>query len=208
MKKIAVFCMGTALCAALLAGCGSDTTTAVPEQTTSTATSTVETTSTTSTNANTTSSGTNTQTQTNGLIGQDKAASIAKEAINVSNATVVKNVLEYDDGIQVYDVDLISGNTKYTFEINATTGAILEQSQEQVTTGTAASGDISADDAVAAAKKAAGISSGTVVKNHLDVDDGRRVYEIEIVDNGYEYDFEIDATTGAVLEQSKEAQQH
>ena len=37
-------------------------------------------------------------------------------------------------------------------------------------------------------------------KQHLDKDDGRTVYEIEFVVNGMEYEFDIDAATGAILE--------
>ena len=47
-------------------------------------------------------------------------------------------------------------------------------------------------------------SGSTVVKNEFDYDDGKGVYEIELVQNNVQYEFEIDATTGAVLAQSQE----
>ncbi|MBQ6374696.1 MAG: PepSY domain-containing protein, partial [Clostridia bacterium] len=40
----------------------------------------------------------------------------------------------------------------------------------------------------------------TFRKVKLDRDDGRRVFEIEFVNNGMEYDFDIDATSGRILD--------
>ena len=40
----------------------------------------------------------------------------------------------------------------------------------------------------------------TVVKCHLDHDDGRMTYEIEMRKGFVEYDCEIDAQTGAILD--------
>ena len=39
----------------------------------------------------------------------------------------------------------------------------------------------------------------TFVSVHLDYDDGRKVYEVEFYSGNTEYDYDIDATTGAVL---------
>ena len=41
--------------------------------------------------------------------------------------------------------------------------------------------------------------SGTVVKAELDNDDGVYLYEIELRNGNIEYEFDIDATTGAIL---------
>ena len=41
-------------------------------------------------------------------------------------------------------------------------------------------------------------------KNKLDKDDGRLVYGIEFVSGLMEYEYDIDAATGAVLESSRE----
>ena len=42
--------------------------------------------------------------------------------------------------------------------------------------------------------------SGTFRELKLDRDDGRAVYEGEMYSNGTQYEFEIDAVTGAVLD--------
>lgn len=60
---------------------------------------------------------------------------------------------------------------------------------------------ISAEEAIAIAMKSA---QGTVTELELDEDDGRVYYEIEIEDGVFEYEFEIDAMTGEVIEWEKE----
>ena len=57
------------------------------------------------------------------------------------------------------------------------------------------------DQAIAVAMKKA---KGTVTKVELDSDDGRKHYDIEIKDGTFEYDFEIDAITGKILEFEKD----
>ena len=42
------------------------------------------------------------------------------------------------------------------------------------------------------------------VKNEFDYDDGRAVYDIDFKYGGYEYDYEIDASTGAIIKSEKE----
>lgn len=60
------------------------------------------------------------------------------------------------------------------------------------------------------AKEAALSHAGLVGKNverfesKLDYEDGRQVYEIEFDFEGFEYDYEIDAKTGEILQFSKE----
>ena len=47
-------------------------------------------------------------------------------------------------------------------------------------------------------------AKGTVTEIELDEDDGRVIYEIEIKDGKYEYDFDIDAISGEVLKFEKD----
>lgn len=46
------------------------------------------------------------------------------------------------------------------------------------------------------------------MKLELDYDDGVAVYEVEIIYNGMEYEMEINASTGAVIEFEAEAIRH
>lgn len=189
MKKIALFCAAPALlCAALLAGCGGETT-PVPE-TQPLVSSTAEVTSTTQT------------TSPSGEITLENAKQIAANDAGAKNPVYTKAVLDTDDGMQIYDVELIEDNTKYEYEIDAKTGKIREREHDLVVNPTTAQdGYITPDAAVDTAKKAANLSDGILTKNHLEHDDGRAYYEIEIVKDGMKYEFEINAADGTVLEQ-------
>lgn len=67
-------------------------------------------------------------------ITQDEAKRIAleKAGINEADATFTALKYEIDDGIPVWKVDFISNNIEYDFEINASTGDILEFESESV----------------------------------------------------------------------------
>ena len=49
-----------------------------------------------------------------------------------------------------------------------------------------------------------GSKDDNIVKFSQDYDDGRTVYEIEIIYNRAEYDIEIDASTGTILKSEQE----
>ena len=66
--------------------------------------------------------------------------------------------------------------------------------------------DIGAQAAKAAALKHAGLSEGQVQELQVEWDNenGRAVYEVEFKSGGMEYDYVIDAATGAVLDHETE----
>ncbi len=70
----------------------------------------------------------------------------------------------------------------------------------------AAAADIGLDKAKSIALANAGVSAGSVTfsKARLERDDGRMIYDIEFYGNG-EWDYEIDAATGAILDKEYEA---
>lgn len=117
--------------------------------------------------------------------------------------------LDSEDGRLVYEVDFVFEGVEYDYEIDAATGQVVKWSSERDDTpaavqapsaSPASDGYIGKDKAteIALAKVSGATESDVRIK--LDQDDGRAVYEGEIRHGGMEYDFEIDALTGKILE--------
>ena len=67
-------------------------------------------------------------------ISADKAQSIALQhaGVSASDATFRKAHLDRDDGIYVYELEFVSGDWEYDYEIHATTGAILDWDRDSI----------------------------------------------------------------------------
>lgn len=166
-------------------------------------------------------------------IGVEKAKDIALSHAghSLDKVSFVKAEIDYEDGIKVYDIDFYSGNVEYDYEINAATGSILSvdwdiedysiPAPEPAPTEApasapaptaapapaptkAASSGISAERAKQIALSHAGVGSAHFTKVELDTEDGIRVYEIEFKVGNVEYDYDINAATGAIVSSSSE----
>ena len=141
--------------------------------------------------------------QSSNDIGVEKAKSAALKHAGLSSGdvTFLKAQLDYDDGIRVYDVEFWSGSKEYDYEIDAATGSVrsCDWDIEDYTPVSSSSDTLSKAQIKAIVEKKAG-TTGTYRDFHLDRDDGRLVYEGELRSNGMEYEFEIDAVTGAILD--------
>jgi uncharacterized membrane protein YkoI len=161
----------------------------------------------------------------------DDAKKTALEAVGVKEDQVIFEVAaeSTDDGVKIIEVEFfVPGEVKYDFDIDAATGAILEQDMdlweaeddveyaaliksgglESLASAVEAAGEITELQAKAIALKdaALGIGDVTFVKCKKDVDDGVTKYEIEFVTkDGIEYDFDISVKDGTILEKSSEA---
>lgn len=124
--------------------------------------------------------------------------------------TFIKVQLDRDDGRTVYDVEFYYGNTEYDYEIDAASGEVVSYDQDIENyniQAQAAENVISLEQAKEAALTAAGLDASSVkwVKEKLDYDDGRSVYELECISGEMEYDFEINGADGTVLEQDSDS---
>lgn len=152
------------------------------------------------------SSSGSTQSQS-GLIGLEKAKSIALEnaGLKSSQVTFRHAYQDYDDGIYVYEIEFVSNGREYDYEIHATTGNIISMDidgDDYIPSSNAnAANLISEDKAKSIAFNRAGISASQAkyYKGYCDYDDGRYVYEIEFVSGETKHELEIDATTGSVI---------
>jgi len=155
----------------------------------------------------------------NAKISQDDAIAIAMKQFNGALHEVD---IDEDDNRFVYDIELRSATEKAEFEIDTQTGEVLKFETKKLTNNDAtgsqnnvnnSSNGSSNNSSTQQAQKsstpqlvisldqakeiALSKAAGTVVKAELDDDD--LVYEIEIRNGKMEYDFEIDAKSGAVL---------
>ena len=114
-----------------------------------------------------------------------------------------------DHGVDQYELTFTSGGMEYDYEIDAATGVILEAEQEEIhddiRTDSAPvfnDGSLTAEDAKAIALEHAGLTETDVsrLKAEFDTDDGRSVYEVEFHVGRTEYKYELDARTGEILE--------
>lgn len=150
-------------------------------------------------------------------IGQNVAKKIAFDHAGTTEDKVsrLEVKMDVDDGHMVYDVEFHVGNVEYEYEINAVTGAIIDvdrdvenDSNNSASTGSAGSGSnyIGADKATAVAYKHAGVSASDVrkVEVDFDYDNGVAIYEVEFKIGNTEYDYDINAATGAVVKAKKE----
>lgn len=136
---------------------------------------------------------------------QAKNAALEHAGLEASNVTFIKEKLDYDNGAAEYEVEFITDTTKYEYEISALDLTVLKVSQEpivQTQENRTAQGEITLEEAKAAALAYAGFSEEQVnfTKLEQDYDDGKAEYEIEFLADKKEYDFTIDASTGEILE--------
>lgn len=142
--------------------------------------------------------------QTSKYIGLAAAKEVAATdaGVAVKDAVFTKAKREKDDGQYIYDIEFTAGNKKYEYEIRATDGMVLDKESETIEETQSSSKYIG----VAAAKQAAlshsGVSSANAVfkKAKLERDDGVWQYKIEFYSGSMEYEYEIDAKTGTILE--------
>lgn len=112
-----------------------------------------------------------------------------------------------EDGRAEYKISFTTAGWLYTYEIDVLTGALTEKSMEYTgEAAAAATGDIGIEKAKEIALAHANLSADAVTfkKAKQDTEDGRTVYEIEFLAGGFEYEYEIDARTGAVLDFEKD----
>lgn len=153
-------------------------------------------------------------------IGEEKALQTALETAGISEADAsrVRVSADRDDGRVVYDVRFDVDGTEYDYEILASDGQVVSADIEQrrdirydEDTNTDDRQNGNSDDVAVSSEKAIETALAKVpgatendIRIELDYDDGKYKYEGDIIYNRVEYDFEIDANSGEILEWSEE----
>ena len=143
-------------------------------------------------------------------IGVSAAAQAAEEyagTLAVDSVTSETDP-ELDEAPAHYEVELHHPTLgDFEYKIDAYTGEVLEGLPDVMGSSQAATGE---EAAKSAAFTHAGVSAADAeaLRCKLDWDDGRQVYDIEFWVGTTEYDYEIDASTNAVLEAKQEQNSH
>lgn len=153
------------------------------------------------------------------MIGEEAAKRKALEHAGLKSADKFQIKQKTDKGRRIYNIEFRNGNTTYEYDVDAYTGEIIdieketkkepENKKEPVKeTDTGKKTDTEQQKEYIGEDKAGKIALAEVdgaEQSHIvkiKLDDG--VYDVEIVYEGVEYEFEIDAYTGEILELDSE----
>ena len=140
---------------------------------------------------------------------QAKQTALQHAGKTASQVQIVKAQQDWEHGKKVYEIEFIvssgTGYTEYDYEIDAATGKIVsyDYDAENYTPSQNTNANVKISEAAAkqtALSRVPGATAANLYKFELDFDDGRWEYEGEIRYGTMEYDFTIDADTGAIIE--------
>lgn len=150
-------------------------------------------------------------------IGEAKAKEIALKDANVTESNIYELDIEIDYEMNTlsYEVEFKSENFEYNYDIHAKTGEILHSSKEkddeqepllQQPLNQTSTNYLKESKIKEIALNHAGINADQICEYWAEMknEDGIVVYDVEFNVGKTEYDFEIDAVSGRVLEYDKE----
>lgn len=144
-----------------------------------------------------TAKGTVSETDSSGLDREAVRAQLTAEYPGV----VTQFELDHDHGRWIYEVDINGEDTEYELDVDAETGEVIKLEQERDSGKKyAAVTDANLISMEDAENIALNEFQGTIKEISIDYDDGRWMYEIEMKDGKVEAEFDIDATTGDIIE--------
>lgn len=142
---------------------------------------------------------------------EEDALRIAREDAQLKEKDIDKSrvELEHDDGFLIYNVEFYVGNEEYDYEIDASTGRIMDVDYEIeddfLDSGSEDAGISEAEAEKIALEMVPGASSDDLHMK-LERDDGRLIYEGDIRYDGMEYEFEINAESGKIISWESESE--
>jgi uncharacterized membrane protein YkoI len=113
---------------------------------------------------------------------------------------VIEIELDHDDGRLLYEINLVDETSEVEIEMDAVTGEIFEKEKERADRDKQLKAQANVLTIQEAKEIAQAEFAGKVIEMELDEDDGRFVYEMELVNNNSEAEIDMDAETGEILE--------
>lgn len=147
--------------------------------------------------------------QTSGKITEEKAKEIALKSAGLEEGAVTSLhiKLDMDDGAEEYEVNFYANGKEYDYDIDAATGKIRssdididDNHKNKTNAADSQSFGITEEKVKKIVLAKAKGASETNLRINKDLDEGRPVYEGEIIHDNKKYEFEIDGNTGDILE--------
>ena len=171
-------------------------------------------------NITTTAAKATTQTKVN-YISKDKAKTIALAHAKVASNKITGYKIEFDKerNVSYYDIEFTANGYKYEYDVNAVTGKIIKSekkavrrvNQSKTVTKTTPVSAVKTNYIGEAKAKAIALAHAKVAANRaysmkckLDREKGVYVYEVEFKSGRYEYEYDINATTGKIIKCDKD----
>ena len=152
-----------------------------------------------------------------GYIGAESAKQIALAQAGVAESSLEYWTcdFDYEDGRMVYEVEFITADAAFEYDVDAATGEILKMEREErgrpadpqtTPSGQTGAASLTWDQAKAIALERAGVNETQVINLEYDSDyeGGRLVYEVSFDTAEMEYECKVDSANGAVLQFEQE----
>ena len=129
-------------------------------------------------------------------LDQARAIALDHAGISEGDATFVKE----QTGTSSYEIEFYSGSNEYDYEIDKATGAILNVDRDAEDYTPPQQNGLTLDEARTLALSRVSGATERHIEIERDEDDGHIIYEGEIHYGNAEYELEIDAASGTILE--------
>ncbi len=157
-----------------------------------------------------------------------KEIALAQAGVSPSEAKFTEKDFDFEKNVAVYDLEFVANNIKYEYDIDAVSGKVMSAEHENIFEDSKDDDDdrfdddkydkdddkevvpsdkyISKEKAKSIALNRAKLKENNVkfTLSKLDRENGKAVYEIEFTSNGFEYDCDIDAISGKILDYDKD----
>lgn len=126
---------------------------------------------------------------------------VATAMATVPNGKFVHSLLDRDDGRDIFEVLIIDDKFAYEIEVDAMSNAIVHREQEAIVKG---AGTMTPTLERARDKALEASGGGDVISVEEEMQGGRQIVEIDIINQGVKHEIDVDASTGAILDHDRD----